>query len=205
MRFTLIPRDPGFYPLFEAAAANARAAAERLQTLLRALPVEPAALAAIAELEEKGDELDRTLRERLEGSIVTPFDREDIQELTSSLDDIVDEVYAAADGAALHGVSTPLQGLDELVELLVKATTANERLVEGLRSLTDLKPRLDEVERIERAADGAHRRLVAHLFSGAYDALDVLRWNDVVDAVERAVNSVENVAEVISHIAVKHA
>ena len=147
----------------------------------------------------------RTVRDQLEHAIVTPFDREDIQALSNALDDVVDEMRAAADSALQHQISTPLPGIDELTRILVDITARNLALVKGLRTLRNLTPIIDEIERLESEADGVFRSVMAELFSGRHDALDILRWKDVVEAIESAIDAVEDASDEVQSIAVKHA
>ncbi len=205
MRFRLIPRDNGFYPLFEQQAATAVDTAVQLQKLMASLPIVSDRVETIVAAERAGDEVMRLVRSRLETSIVTPFDREDIQLLANSLDDVLDEMRAAADLAHLHQLSSPLAGVGELVALLRKIVEANSKLVGKLATLNDLHGDLDEIDDIESQADTAYRRIMAELFSGKHDAIEILKWKDIVEAVERAINSVEYASDVIQAIAVKHA
>jgi predicted phosphate transport protein (TIGR00153 family) len=205
MRFRLIPRDQSFYPLFDSHAITAAAAARQLGTLLTSLPPDPDTLEAIITAERAGDQVVRAVRDQLETSIVTPFDREDIQELIGALDDVLDEIRAAADLVSLHQVSAPLGGVAELVQYLQRITDVNVRLVGRLKELRDLGDDIDEIDRIEHEADAAFRRTMAELFGGSHDAVDILKWKDVVEAIERAINAVEDASDVISSIAVKHA
>jgi uncharacterized protein len=205
VRFRLIPRDNGFYPLFEQQAANAVDTAKQLEKLLASLPVVSGRVDTIVAAERAGDQVMRLVRNRLETSIVTPFDREDIQSLANSLDDVLDEMRAAADLAHLHHLATPLAGIGELVTLLRQIVEANHRLVGKLATLNDVVGDIDEIDNIESQADAAYRRIMAELFSGSHDAVEILKWKDVVEAIERAINAVEDASDVIQAIAVKHA
>jgi len=205
VRFRLIPRDNGFYPLFEKQAETAVDTAIQLQKLMASLPIVSDRVDTIVAAERAGDEVMRMVRNRLEKSVVTPFDPEDIQTLANSLDDVLDEMRAAADFAHLHQLSTPLDGVDDLVALLRKIVEANRTLVGKLSTLHDIYADLDEIGSLESTADATYRRIMAELFSGRYEALDILRWKDVVEAVERAINAVEDASDVIQAIAVKHA
>ena len=205
MRFRLIPRDNGFYPLFEQQAATAVDTAVQLEKLMASLPIKTGRVETIVAAERAGDEVMKLVRTRLETSIVTPFDREDIQSLANSLDDVLDEMRAAADLANLHHLSTKLTGVTELVGLLRKIVEANRTLVGKLSTLDDVYGDIEEIDSIESQADATYRRIMAELFSGKYKALDILKWKDVVEAVERAINAVEDASDVIQAIAVKHA
>ncbi len=205
MRFRLIPRDEGFYPLFEQQAANAAETAVQLEKLMTSLPVVAERVQTIIAAERAGDEVMRAVRSRLETVIVTPFDREDIQSLANSLDDVLDEMRAAADSALQHHLADELPGVTEQVRLLRRIAEANVALVGRLRTLDEIAVHLDEIDRLETEADSLFRRIMAELFDGNHDALEILKWKDVVEAVERAINAVEEASVVIESIAVKHA
>ena len=205
MRFRLIPRDESFYPLFTAQATTAAAAAKTLAELVGSLPAAQEAILSIVAAERAGDDVVRSVRSRLETSLVTPFDREHIQYLSGSPEDVLDVIRAPADLISLNNVTQPLPGLSELVGILVQVTDVNVRLVGRLASLRDLTNDIDEIDRLEGEADAAYRRTMADLFGGTHDALDILRWKDVVEAVERSINAVETASDVIESISVKHA
>lgn len=204
MRFRLIPRDESFYPLFDQQAQIAASAALVLQQLVGSLPVSAEQAEVVVTAEKQADAVLRQVRAQLETSIVTPFDREDIQSLTNALDDVVDEMRAAADTASQHNLRTPLEGVGDLLRILVEITSRNVTLVHGLRTLRDLKGTIDEIERLESEADGVYRKVMAELFSGRHDALDILRWKDVVESIESAIDAVEDASDVVQAIAVKH-
>ena len=191
MAFRLIPRDEAFYPLFDSAAQNALDAARQFNGALAALPMNEETNRTIATAERTGDEITRTVRRRLETALVTPFDREDIQSLSGALDDVMDEIRHAADLTYLHNVPHLIPGVSSLVALLVRAAEVNVRLVGRLRSLKDISPDVDEIDGIESEADAEFRKIMVELFNGTHDAMDILRWKDVVEAVEGSINAIE--------------
>ncbi|MBI4883488.1 MAG: DUF47 family protein [Actinobacteria bacterium] len=205
MRFRLIPRDQGFYELFDKMASTAAEAAVTLAGLMESLPVPANAAEAVVIAEKQGDGVLRDIRARLETAIITPFDREDIQALANALDDVLDEMRAAADSAFQHNIRSPLPGIQELLRILCEATARNVALISGLRTLRNLAPIIDEIERLESEADGIYRKVMAELFSGRHDALDILRWKDVVESIESAIDAVEDASDEVQSIVVKHA
>jgi predicted phosphate transport protein (TIGR00153 family) len=205
VRFRLVPRDEGFYPLFNDAAGNLAESARLLRELVDAFPDGEKSLKRINECERRGDELTREILRRLHSSFVTPFDREDIHALTEELDDAVDDIQAAADLLILHNVDKPLPEMRDLADILVQAAETNCLLVAKLPTLRGLERELEEIDQLETAADKVYRRSVAHLFSGKFKAFAVLKWKDVVDAVEGSVNSIENISDIVESIALKHA
>jgi predicted phosphate transport protein (TIGR00153 family) len=209
VRFRLIPRDEGFYELFNEAALNVEECARRLQEVLDDDFSNPEIvekqLALVIECERRGDELTKTILRRLNSSFVTPFDREDIHALTEELDDVVDEMQAAADLLVLHKVDRSLPEAADLSRVLVEAAGATVRLVAKLPILRGMEPELEAIDRLESEADKIYRRCVAHLFSGEFKAFTVLRWKDIVESIESAVNDIENVSDIVESISLKHA
>jgi predicted phosphate transport protein (TIGR00153 family) len=204
VRFRLVPRDDGFFPLFDQAAANLAEGARLLRDLLDEFENVHAKHARIDDCERRGDELTRTILRRLDSSFVTPFDREDIHALTEQLDDVVDDIQAVSELLLLHDVEEPLSEIVEITDILVKAADANVTLISKLPKLKGVQSELEAIDRLESQADRIYRRSVAHLFSGEFNAFDVLRWKDIVEAVEDAVNKLEGVSDIVEGIALKH-
>ena len=209
MRFRLIPRDEGFYPLFDSAAENIAECARRLREMLGDFTGVGKSVERQAKLvndcESQGDEITRQILRRLHSSFVTPFDREDIHALTEELDDVVDEMQAAAELVVIHNVEKPLPEVKELTDILVEAAETNAALIRKLPRLRGLDAELEAIDRLESAADKAYRRSVAHLFSGEYKAFAVLKWKDVVESIEASVNGIENISDIVESIVLKHA
>jgi predicted phosphate transport protein (TIGR00153 family) len=205
VRFRLIPRDEGFYPIFNDAAENAAACAELLHLLLLDLTRAADLNAEIVELERRGDELTRAIITRLDTAIITPFDREDIHALTEQLDNAVDDMRAAADLVLLHTVVNSKPGAPELADHIEQAARKMVELFVKLPRLRDMKPELDAIDAIESEGDQCYRTAVAHLFSGEYKAFEVLRWKDILEAMEHSLNSLERTSDIVATIQLKHA
>jgi predicted phosphate transport protein (TIGR00153 family) len=215
VRFRLVPRDDGFYPLFDDAAENVAVCARRFRDLLDHYFEDPRSEPSTRDVEKlvnlindcelHGDDLTRTILRRLNSSFVTPFDREDIHALTEELDDVVDEMQAAADLLVLHRVEKPLPEVRDLADILVKAAEANVALIAKLPRLRDMEGDLEVIGQLESEGDRVYRRLVAHLFSGEFKAFAVLKWKDIVEAIEKSVNAIENISDIVESIVLKHA
>jgi len=205
MAFRLFPRNEEFFPLLEESSTIAHDCAKRVAGILCALPPAEVEIDAIMSAERRADVLVRELNVRLERSLITPFDREDLQELMSQLDDVVDEIFAAAELIYLHRVTGQLPGLTDMANVLEEITLKNIELIRNLSSFTDINRLFEEIDQLESTADRMFRRVTGELFSGAYDALDILRWKDIVEAIERAIDAVEAVSDIVQTIAVKHA
>jgi hypothetical protein len=200
-----MPRDEGFYPLFNRAADNAAEGASILRDLV-SRPADAAALIdKLREAEHRGDELVKEVHSRLDTAIVTPFDREDILALIEQIDTTVDEMRSAGEFVTLHNIEQPLSGVNELAELLGRAAETAVALIAKLPRLRDLTPSLEEIDRLETEGDAVYRRTMAELFSGEFKAFFVLRWKDILESMEDALNSLEKTGNIVKSIAVKHA
>lgn len=204
MRFRLVPRDEGFFELFEKAARNNHKAAELIRDLFQNYDQRETIRERIRQVEHDGDEITHQVMRRINTTFVTPFDREDIYRLASHLDDVLDHIDAAADFVVLHNIADPLPELAKQVEVLVRTTeTANQALA-GLRSFKGLEEYWVEINRLENEGDQIYRRTVARLFSGDLKAMEAFKHKDVVEELEEAVDSLEDVANVIESIVLKH-
>jgi hypothetical protein len=204
VRFRLVPRDDVFFTLFDQAAENLADGARLLRDLIDQFEDVHAKHARINDCERRGDELTRSILQRLDQSFVAPFDREDIHALTEQIDDVVDDIQAVSELLVLHDVDEPLPEVRELTDVLVKAADANVTLVGKLSRLRGLDGDLDAIDRLESEADKIYRRSVAHMFSGDFNAFDVLRWKDIIESIEASVNGLESISDIIRGIALKH-
>jgi uncharacterized protein len=206
MRFKMVPTDDGFFDLFRGAAENAAECSRRLRDLLTSdLSGLDEAHASIIECEQRGDELTRDIVRRLNSTFVTPFDREDIHALAEELDDVVDDMMAVSHRLQLASIDRPLPELGEQAEVLVAMADETVALMQRLESMRNVQPHLDAIDRLESEGDALYRRTLARLFSGDFEALDVLRWKDIVEALEAALNTLEDVSNVVEAIVLKHA
>jgi len=205
VRFRLVPRDQGFYPLFNSAADNVVDVAGKLGDLLRNFAAAESQLAGIIECERRGDQISDAIETRLNESFVTPFDREDMLELTETLDDVVDDILGACDLLVLHNVDEPLPEMLRVADILLAAAETAQSLLTKLPRMRGLDDDLKRIDNLETDADKVYRQAVARLFSGEYKAFDVLKWKDVFEALENSVNRIERVADIVQSVALKHA
>jgi uncharacterized protein len=206
-RFKISQRADEFFNLFAVSARNVRTAAELLQDLIEEYTdVEPKAR-RIQDREHEGDEITHEIIRRLNTTFITPMDREDIYALASALDDVMDAIEAVADLFVLHRIQEPLPEMKAQVDVLVRAAQQTERALDVLPKMTrdKLEPYGAEINRLENEGDRIYRRAVADLFSGDYKAMDVLKWKDVIDNLEEAVDGLEDVADIIESTVLKHA
>jgi predicted phosphate transport protein (TIGR00153 family) len=204
VRFRLLPTDDSFFPLFDEAASNAVACARHLRDVISAGAGD--GHERINALEHRGDELTKAILQRLNSTFVTPFDREDIHALAEELDDVVDDIQTVSQLLLLTKVvATGLPELAEKAELLVRMAEEAELLVGRLESMKGVQEHLDNIDRLESEGDAVYRRTLARLYSGELEALEVLRWKGIVEALEGALNTIEDISDVVESIVLKHA
>jgi predicted phosphate transport protein (TIGR00153 family) len=204
VRLRLTPKETSFYDLFAQAADNLVVGAGLLTELLGADKAERVAIAErMRDAEHASDEITHHIYNQLNSSFITPFDREDIYQLASLLDDVMDEMDAAADLVSLYQIDALPVGVTDQVDVLVRAADLTAEAMPRLRTMKDLQDYWIEINRLENQADQVHRRLLAHLFSGEYDAITVLKLKEVVETLEQAADAFEHVANTIETIAVK--
>lgn len=203
MRLRLSPRDDRFYDMFRAAADNLVVSAGLLAELVADGADRPVLAARIQDAEHAGDDITHQILRQLNSTFVTPFDREDIYRLAGRLDDVVDFMEAAADLVVLYELEALPAEVHKIVGVLNRAAQCTAAAMPRLRSLKDLAGYWIEINELENAADQLHRRMVARLFSGTYEALDVLKLKEVADHLEEAADAFEHVADTVQTIAVK--
>src|SRR3954469_11806109 len=204
MRLRLTPRENVFYELFTASAANILDGAQTLQKLVTAPVHEREGLhKQLRDQEHRGDDRTHSILREVNSTFVTPIDREDIYRLASRLDDVMDFFEAAGDLIVLYGLDTLPQEMQQVADLLVRAAEMTAAAMPRLKSLKNLSDYWIEVNRLENEADKLHRRFVARLFGGDFDALTVMKLKEVAEELEAAADAFENVADTVETIAVK--
>lgn len=204
-RLTLKPQKREFTRLFQAAAANAVETAVALARLLDDFPDDTAALVrAVKDKEHAGDGLTRDVVALLNRTFVTPFDRDDIYRLAAAIDDVCDRINDAASRVARFGVESIQPTARRQGELLVRATTKLESAVGNLDGFKDSTALLDDLRALEEEGDELLGEAVGLLFSGNVDSVDIIRWKDIHERLEDAVDACENAADVLEAIFVKN-
>jgi len=196
----LMPKDERFGQLFVVDGENLRAATTALLELVTRYDDLEARVQRIRDLEHQGDVIGDDLIERLERAFITPFDREDIHELVSRVDDVVDRVQEIAETFLLYHVAAPTPAAKELAAVL---DAQAERLLEAFRRLDtmkDLETPLKQVHALENQADGMSRAAIAGLFRNGVDAIEVIKWRDIYHYLEEAIDSAEDAAEVLERM-----
>jgi uncharacterized protein len=197
--------DREFFDLFEQAGANIVRAAELLDTVFGEWPDHADLVREIKDREHDGDRITHDLIRKLNSTFVTPIDREDILELASGLDDIVDFVEEAADYLVLYKIEAPMEQAQRLTDVLVLAARQIAEAMPLLRGFRDLSPHTIEINRLENEGDRISREAIASLFDGGIDPMIVIRWKDIYERLEAAIDATERVANILEGIVIKNA
>jgi predicted phosphate transport protein (TIGR00153 family) len=203
VRLRLTPRDDRFFPMFVEAAQNLVSATDLLGEFLHVSSNREKLAGQLREHEHAGDAVTHRVIHELNSTFVTPFDREDIYQLITQLDDVMDAIEAAADFAVLSELETLPIEMTRQVDLLQRAARCTVEAMGRLATMTDLASYWIEVNRLENEADQVYRGLLSRLFNGTYEALTVLKLKQVADDLEEAADAFEHVANVVETIAVK--
>jgi uncharacterized protein len=205
VRLSLVPRPTEFYDLFARAGANALEAARKTEMRFRDYPNSVVTQADVKSIETAGDEITHDLIQLLNTQYITPFDREDIYELATKLDDVV-YIEEVSDLLELYGIESTTRHAVEQCGILVQAVEQLSIALTRLKGLRGIQSPLVELKRLEDEGDRIVHDAIAALFrDDRIDPLIVIRWKDVYEGLERAIDSCETAANVIANIAVKNA
>ncbi len=197
------PVDNVFYQLFASSASKLVEGAAILAELLGEDADRAAVASRMRDAEHQADEITHEIAQRVNSTFVTPFDREDIYALASGLDDVMDFMEEAVDLTVLYEVGALPTELAEQVEVLQRCAELTAESMPKLQTMKELQEYWIEINRLENAGDKSYRRILAKLFSGQYEALDVLKLKDIVDSLEHAVDAFERVANIVEQIHAK--
>ena len=207
MNLKISQRAGEFFELFDESAINLRETVELLKDLIEDYRDIDLKVRRIQDREHEGDQITHAIIRRLNTSFITPIDREDIYQLATALDDVLDAVDAVSDLFLLHRIEAPLPQMKEQVDVLLRAADQAQQALGLLPKMNrdELEPYWIEINTLENEGDQLYRRAVADLFSGEHRAMDVLRWKEVIENLEEALDGLENVANTIESIVLKHA
>ncbi len=199
----ILPREESFFTLFAELAENVHAAAGALVDLFTNFTDVPAKVERIKDYEHKADDLTHAVIMRLNQSFITPFDREDIHDLCTAIDDVLDLIDAAASRMLLYHVERVRPGVAELASNLLAST---EQMAAAVRVLEKRDHILDyciEINRLENESDRLCRNLIAQLFDEEKDPVQIIKWKEIIEVLEAGADKCEDVANVIESVTLK--
>jgi uncharacterized protein Yka (UPF0111/DUF47 family) len=205
MRLSLVPKSTEFYGLFARAGANAVDSARLVERRFREFPDTDVPQTEVKRLEHEGDRLTAEIIQLLNTQYITPFDREDIFDLARAIDDVVDHIEHASDLLGLYKIERCLDPSIDQCRVLVAACERLSRALLELQRMRNVEEHLVEVSRLEDEGDRIVRDAIAALFDEGDDALRVIRWKDIYEALEQAIDACDSAANVVGNIVVKNA
>ncbi|MBE0415910.1 MAG: DUF47 domain-containing protein [Dehalococcoidia bacterium] len=208
MRFPFIPRNEIFFDLFEESTRNLVRAANLLAELVDKWEDVTEKVRQITELEHHGDSITHRIIAQLHGTFVTPIDREDIAQLANRMDDVMDFIEGAAVAMLIYWVNRPTQRAKELADILVKVTDEVSKAIPRLRhhnQLKEIPEHCIEINRLENEADAVIRAALAELFRDQIEVADVIKWREIYEHMETAIDRCEDIADVLEGVMIKRA
>ena len=199
----LRPVDTSFYDLFTQSAQHLVGGAELLAEMLSESSDKASVAERMRAAEHAADETTHEIVKKVNSTFVTPFDREDIYALGSGLDDVMDMMDEAVDLVLLYEVTSLPPETTQQVEVLQRCAELTAAAMPSLESMGSLDEYWIEINRLENTGDKSYRRILANLFSGDVEALEVLKLKDIVESLEGAIDAFEKVANIVEQIAVK--
>ena len=200
----LIPRDQQFFEMFADLARRVTASARLLDKALAEPQNLQQHVAAIKDLEHEADVITHSVIARIHKVFVTPFDREDIHLLVQELDDVIDLIDGCARRAQMFQIRDVRESGKKLAEVLVRATESIEWAVTSMRQPKIVEARSREVKKLEEEGDALYTQAIGELFASTPDAIELIKWKELYDTMERALDQCEDVANVLESITIKH-
>ena len=201
----LIPRDEQFFALFDQLTAHLTQTARMLAELFDDPAHVTDHVRAIKDVEHKADVLTSTINQRIDKSFITPIDREDIHMLASRLDDVIDLIDGTARRFEMLHISIVKEPARALARVLIQAAQHIQTGVSAIRETKRVTEQAAQIKRLEEEADAIYHSAVGDLFSGQPDPLDVMKWKEMYDTLERATDSCMGVAQVLQSVSLKNA
>jgi predicted phosphate transport protein (TIGR00153 family) len=200
-----LPREEDFFELFVKQAQNIERGARALVELLSHYTGVPEQVQNIKAIEHEGDEITHGILTKLNQTFITPFDREDIHALSSQLDDVIDLIDAAASRFVLYRIAAIKPGTLDLTKILLLASTEVTAAVRALDNPNEALTHCVEINRYENESDRLCRTLIAQLFDEEKDSVQIIKWKEIFEVIETAVDKCEDVANVIEGVILKSA
>ena len=208
MGLRLIPRDAKFFDMFNTQAANVVVGARLLKELLEDYTDVDQKRMMIDKVESQGDEIAHRIIEKLNTTFITPMDREDIHALTSALDDILDFINASAQRMQLYRIDSVTDDARSLANVVLRAAEETAALIEHMRDrkkIKSMKEQWIEVNRLENEGDSISRHAIAGLFETGNDPIEVIKWKELYEHLETAIDKCEDAANIVEAVVLKQA
>jgi uncharacterized protein len=205
MKLNLIPKNETYYELFNKAANNLVVAATYLSDMLKYPDKAADTAKAIQDIEHSGDEIVAEISRRLAKTFITPFDSEDIHELKSIIDSILDSIDSISERIMLYNVKQIPKAAIELADEMVVSTKLLFSLMDCLKAMKCDTNLIEAIKKSERVGDKIYRKAIADLFSDGYEVIEVIKWKDLYEDLEDAIDFCREAALTVEGIILKHA
>lgn len=205
---SLLPKEYSFFDFFDQLAARCVDASRLLTQMMANVPGAEPLIKQVRDLEHEGDDITHLTVETLHRTFITPIDRDEIHQLISRLDDILDFINATAQRVSLYEIVEAPPAAQELAEVLQRATEQVKKAVLGLRKLQhpmELLKICVEINRLENEADAVLRKGIAKLFKEAPNPVEIIKWKELFELMEEATDRCEDVANLIEGVVLEHA
>ena len=204
--FQLIPREVKFFDLFDQQAQNIIKASQLLRELVNNFADARAKAHAVKEVEHQGDQITHEIVRKLNTTFITPIDREDIHDLATRLDDVLDFIEAVSERLVVYRIKETTSACRAMAEVIVQIALATDRTIKCLRTMDPgFHEHTVEVNRLENSADNLLRDSLAALFEESGDPIEVIKWKEIYETMETVTDRCEDVANVIEGIILKMA
>jgi uncharacterized protein len=200
-----MPHDGDFFVLFQKQAENVVVGAHAFVQMLEHYTGVPEQVQRIKAIEHNGDEITHQIFRKLNQTFITPFDREDIHQLCSTMDDVIDLIDAAASRFVLYRVTQVRHGTLELSRVLAAAAAELKEAIHAMESPDKALHRVIEINRLENESDRICRTLIAQLFEEEKNPVEIIKWKEIFEVIETAVDKCEDVSNVIESVILKNA
>ena len=201
----ILPKDEQFFEMFIELAKRATGSARLLDKLFAEPHLLQQHVQAIKDLEHEADEITQQTITKLQRAFLTPIDREDIHMLVQQLDEVIDLIDGCARRAHMFQIRDVREPGRRLAEVIVRCTEAIEWAVTHMKTAKIVEARSREIKKLEEEGDALYSAAVVELFTGQLDALEVIKWKEIYDTMERTIDQCEDVANVLESITIKHA
>ncbi len=202
--FRLIPREEKFFEFFEQAAANILEGAKVLVQMTDERGADfQERWKRLEEIEHVGDKITHQIIRKLNQTLITPIDREDIHSLAVALDDVMDLIEASASRMSLYKIKQPTEEARKLAQVILKSAEEIVGAVSNIERMDDVMGHCIEINRLENMADDISREAIAGLFDKGHDPMDVIKWKEIYETMETTTDRCEDVANIVESVALK--
>ncbi|HZT96426.1 MAG TPA: DUF47 family protein [Chloroflexota bacterium] len=205
IQFSLVPKERQFFVLFREDVDNLMSAVRELDTMLKSSDGFEEHARRLKDLEHLGDDITHRIFRELNATFITPFDRDDIYGLASTLDDVLDLVEETADTIVLDGIVEISPEAQRMGGILMAIGDELVQAIDELDTRTNMSTHMVKIHDLENQADAVTRSAISELFRSGQDAVEIIKWKDVYALLEKTVDTTEDIANILENVTIKYA